>query len=199
MAQGTAEARRIEDSCCPPTRSSRTALDAPQSAHAVSRDAIPANEAMFDIGPAAAAEFASTITGAKTVVWNGPMGVFETKPFDAGTRAVADALARATKRGATTIVGGGDSAAAVAELGLESAMSHVSTGRRRIARVSRGEDPAGRRGARRQELRCSGRSSRRIGRCTSGRPTPERSWQRSPRVGRRATTGRSSSFRRPFR
>jgi phosphoglycerate kinase len=56
------------------------------------------------------------------------MGVFETKPFDAGTRAVADALAAATKNGATTIVGGGDSAAAVSEMGLESAMSHVSTG-----------------------------------------------------------------------
>jgi phosphoglycerate kinase len=83
---------------------------------------------MFDIGPKSAAEFAAVIGGAKTVVWNGPMGVFETKPFDAGTRAVADAMAKATKRGATTIVGGGDSAAAVAELGLEDAMSHVSTG-----------------------------------------------------------------------
>jgi len=105
-----------------------SALDAPQRAHAVSRNAIPSDEAMFDIGPAAAGEFAETIVGAKTVVWNGPMGVFETKPFDAGTRAVAEALASATKRGATTIVGGGDSAAAVAELGLEAAMSHVSTG-----------------------------------------------------------------------
>jgi phosphoglycerate kinase len=56
------------------------------------------------------------------------MGVFETKAFDTGTRAVADAIARATKRGATTIVGGGDSAAAVAGMGLEGAMSHVSTG-----------------------------------------------------------------------
>jgi phosphoglycerate kinase len=105
-----------------------TALDAPQGAHAVSRDAIPASEAMFDIGPKAAAEFAEVIFEAKTVVWNGPMGVFETKPFDAGTRSVAEAMAKTTKRGATTIVGGGDSAAAVAELGLERAMSHVSTG-----------------------------------------------------------------------
>jgi phosphoglycerate kinase len=56
------------------------------------------------------------------------MGVFETKPFDAGTKAVAEAMAKATKAGATTIVGGGDSAAAVAELGLEGSMSHVSTG-----------------------------------------------------------------------
>ncbi len=56
------------------------------------------------------------------------MGVFETPPFDRGTRAVANALAQATQRGATTIVGGGDSAAAVADLGLEARMSHVSTG-----------------------------------------------------------------------
>ena len=56
------------------------------------------------------------------------MGVFETKPFDKGTRAVAEAMANATGKGATTIVGGGDSAAAVAELGLEDRMSHVSTG-----------------------------------------------------------------------
>ena len=105
-----------------------SSLEAPQSAHAVARDAIPSNEAMFDIGPASASQFAEAIAGAKTVIWNGPMGVFETKPFDAGTRAVADAMAGATKSGATTIVGGGDSAAAVADLGLEDAMSHVSTG-----------------------------------------------------------------------
>jgi phosphoglycerate kinase len=94
----------------------------------VSRDAVPSDEAMLDIGPKSAQEFASAIAGAKTVVWNGPMGVFETKPFDAGTRAIAEAMAKATKAGATTVVGGGDSAAAVSELGLESAMSHVSTG-----------------------------------------------------------------------
>ncbi len=104
------------------------ALDSDGGAHAVARDAIPAAEAMYDIGPASAAAFAKVIAGAKTVIWNGPMGVFETKPFDAGTRAVAEAMAAATKRGATTIVGGGDSAAAVAELGLDRAMSHVSTG-----------------------------------------------------------------------
>ncbi len=103
-------------------------LDAPQSAHAVARDAIPADEAMFDIGPMSASQVADVSAAAKTVIWNGPMGVFETKPFDAGTRSVADAMARATTRGATTIVGGGDSAAAVAEMELESAMSHVSTG-----------------------------------------------------------------------
>jgi phosphoglycerate kinase len=105
-----------------------TSLDAPGAAHAVPRDAIPANEGMFDIGPKSAAEFAARLRSAKTIIWNGPMGVFETPAFGAGTRAVAEAMAAATKAGATTIVGGGDSAAAVAELGLESAMSHVSTG-----------------------------------------------------------------------
>jgi phosphoglycerate kinase len=103
-------------------------LEATDRAHSVSRDQIPANEAMLDIGLKSAERFAREIQRAKTVVWNGPMGVFETKPFDTGTRAVAEALADATDRGATTIVGGGDSAAAVAELSLESRMSHVSTG-----------------------------------------------------------------------
>ena len=103
-------------------------LDAPQTAHAVSRDAIPADEAMFDIGPASAGQFAGVIEGAKTILWNGPMGVFETSAFGAGTRAIAESMATATQLGATTIVGGGDSAAAVAGLGLEAAMSHVSTG-----------------------------------------------------------------------
>jgi phosphoglycerate kinase len=83
---------------------------------------------MFDIGPKTIASYSRAIASAKTVIWNGPMGVFETPPFDKGTRAIAEALAAATSRGATTIVGGGDSAAAVAEAGLESSMSHVSTG-----------------------------------------------------------------------
>jgi phosphoglycerate kinase len=104
------------------------ALEQTGAAHAVSRDAIPANEAMYDIGPRSAEQFSRIVRGAKTVLWNGPMGVFETPPFDAGTRAVAAALAQATKAGATTIVGGGDSAAAVADFGLETEMSHVSTG-----------------------------------------------------------------------
>ena len=97
-------------------------------AHAVKRDAIPAGEAMLDIGPDSDASYARAIGAAKTIIWNGPMGVFETPPFDAGTRAVAMAMAEATKKGATTIIGGGDSAAAVEEFGLASAMSHVSTG-----------------------------------------------------------------------
>jgi phosphoglycerate kinase len=104
------------------------ALDQPGAAHEVARNAIPQDEAMFDVGKRSAQVFGEVIASAKTIVWNGPMGVFETPPFNAGTNAIAKAMADATKRGATTVVGGGDSAAAVAELGLESAMSHVSTG-----------------------------------------------------------------------
>jgi phosphoglycerate kinase len=103
-------------------------LDASQRARVVSRNAIPPGEAMFDIGPQSAASFGDVIRGGRTVVWNGPMGVFETPPFDSGTRAVANALVAATATGATTIVGGGDSAAAISQFGLEDRVSHVSTG-----------------------------------------------------------------------
>ena len=103
-------------------------LDESRRAHVVWRDAIPADEAMFDVGPATQKRFETEIASARTIIWNGPMGVFETPPFDAGTAAVARALSESTARGATTIVGGGDSAAAVAELKLEDRMSHVSTG-----------------------------------------------------------------------
>lgn len=92
----------------------------------VPSDAIPAGWAVFDIDQATAADFRARILKAKTILWNGPMGVFETPPFDAGTRAVANALVEAGGKGADTIVGGGDSAAAVA--GLEDKLSHVSTG-----------------------------------------------------------------------
>jgi len=105
-----------------------TAIDNGAAAHHVKRDAIPADEAMFDIGPDTMKSFARAIQSAQTILWNGPMGVFETPPFDAGTRAIASAMADATRAGATTIVGGGDSAAAVADAGLDAAMSHVSTG-----------------------------------------------------------------------
>ena len=98
------------------------------NAKTVGRENIPADAAMLDIGPRTAESYARAIASAKTVLWNGPMGVFETPPFDKGTRAIADAMAQATGKGCTTIVGGGDSAAAVEEAGLSSKMSHVSTG-----------------------------------------------------------------------
>ncbi|HEX7121292.1 MAG TPA: phosphoglycerate kinase [Gemmatimonadaceae bacterium] len=103
-------------------------LERADRAHVVKRDAIPPDEAMYDIGPDTIASYSRAIATAKTVLWNGPMGVFETPPFDRGTTAIATAMAEATKKGAVTIVGGGDSAAAVAAAGLENAMSHVSTG-----------------------------------------------------------------------
>ncbi len=103
-------------------------LEAGVETRAVPRDQIPPGWAMFDIDPETEREFARRIQGAGTVVWNGPMGVFETPPFDHGTLAVAQALADATGKGVTTVVGGGDSAAAVAQMGLDDKMSHVSTG-----------------------------------------------------------------------
>ena len=89
---------------------------------------IPIGWYALDIGPASVKLFNEAVQNAKTILWNGPMGVFEKPPFDVGTFAVARAMAVATDRGATTIIGGGDSAAAVAVAGLESNMSHVSTG-----------------------------------------------------------------------
>jgi len=95
---------------------------------AVSRDAIPSGWAMYDIDDASGEAFAALITAARTVVWNGPMGVFETPPFDRGTRRIAAAMSDAAARGAVTVVGGGDSAAAVAGAGVADRMTHVSTG-----------------------------------------------------------------------
>lgn len=104
------------------------AIEQGDEAHAVKRDEIPEDEMMLDIGPDSAVSYARAIASARTIIWNGPMGVFETPPFDKGTLAVARAMAEATKKGATTIVGGGDSAAAVEAAGLAGEMSHVSTG-----------------------------------------------------------------------
>jgi phosphoglycerate kinase len=72
--------------------------------------------------------FAKALQGAKTIVWNGPMGMFEEKPFDEGTIAIAQAVAEATEKGAISIVGGGDSVAAVNQAGLADRISHISTG-----------------------------------------------------------------------
>ena len=82
----------------------------------------------LDIGPKTQGHYAKVIRDAKTVVWNGPMGVFEWRPFRVGTKTIADAMAQATAQGATTIVGGGDSAAAAEEFGVADKLSHVSTG-----------------------------------------------------------------------
>ena len=82
----------------------------------------------LDIGVETAAIFEHALEGAKTIVWNGPMGMFEEKPFDEGTIAIAKAVARATEKGATSIVGGGDSVSAVNHAGLAAKISHISTG-----------------------------------------------------------------------
>lgn len=82
----------------------------------------------LDIGPDTAARFAQALEGARTIVWNGPMGMFEEKPFDEGTLAIANAVAEATEKGATSIVGGGDSVAAINQAGLADKISHISTG-----------------------------------------------------------------------
>lgn len=96
--------------------------------HEVFQGEIPKGLMGLDIGPESARRFAEMISSAKTIVWNGPMGVFEVKPFDGGTFTVAHALAEATKNGATTVIGGGDSAAAIEMAGLSERVSHVSTG-----------------------------------------------------------------------
>ncbi|MBP5454752.1 MAG: phosphoglycerate kinase, partial [Lachnospiraceae bacterium] len=91
----------------------------------VSSDAIPADKEGLDIGPKTAELYADAVKAAKTVVWNGPMGVFENPVLAKGTLSVAKALADSS---ATTIIGGGDSAAAVNQMGLGDKMSHISTG-----------------------------------------------------------------------
>lgn len=94
----------------------------------VKQTEIPSGWQALDIGPRTVKLFSSCLRGARTVLWNGPMGVFELEPFARGTEALARALAQVTEAGAVTIIGGGDSAAAVAKLGLKDKMSHVSTG-----------------------------------------------------------------------
>ncbi len=89
---------------------------------------IPAGWSGVDLGRKTMEDYARRIHAARTVFWNGPMGIFEIREFAAGTEAVARALAHATDAGAVTVVGGGDSAAAIAQLGLEARVSHVSTG-----------------------------------------------------------------------
>lgn len=100
-------------------------IDGPIETEVVSSDDIPADKEGLDIGPKTAELFAEVVKSAKTVVWNGPMGVFENPTLAAGTKAVAKALAECD---GTTIIGGGDSAAAIKQLGYADKVSHVSTG-----------------------------------------------------------------------
>lgn len=94
----------------------------------VDSDKIPADKMGLDIGPKTIEEFKKVILASKTIIWNGPLGVFEFDNFAKGTYAIAQALAEATSNGAITIIGGGDSAAAIKKAGLEDKVSHVSTG-----------------------------------------------------------------------
>ncbi|HZA92960.1 MAG TPA: phosphoglycerate kinase, partial [Gemmatimonadales bacterium] len=94
----------------------------------VRRDSIEPGWAVYDIDPETEKNFGAIIEDAGTVVWNGPMGVFETPPFDHGTLAIARSMAAASAKGAVTVIGGGDSAAAVAQAGLADKITHVSTG-----------------------------------------------------------------------
>jgi len=99
------------------------------NAQTVGIDATPADAMGLDIGTATQAEYAGIISSAKTVIWNGPMGLFEKEPFDQGTRAIAHAVANATaNNNAISIIGGGDSVAAIHEVGLADQVSHISTG-----------------------------------------------------------------------
>jgi phosphoglycerate kinase len=104
-----------------------TAFDADGDAATVMLDAI-GDRMILDIGPHTASIYAEILRGARTIVFNGPMGVYEKAPYRAGTRTIGEAIAAATKAGATSVVGGGDAAAAAHELGFASAMTHVSTG-----------------------------------------------------------------------
>ncbi|PKL86740.1 MAG: phosphoglycerate kinase [Ignavibacteriae bacterium HGW-Ignavibacteriae-1] len=94
----------------------------------VAFDSIPSDSVGMDIGEKTAQEFCDIILNASTVVWNGPMGVFEMSNFANGTKSIAQALADLTSKGGITVVGGGDSVAAISQLGLEKKVSHVSTG-----------------------------------------------------------------------
>jgi phosphoglycerate kinase len=91
-------------------------------------DAIPAGWMGLDIGPESVKSFSSVVKSSKTILWNGPMGVFEMEKFETGTKSVAEAVVEATKKGAFSLIGGGDSAAAVAKFGFENEVSYVSTG-----------------------------------------------------------------------
>ncbi len=103
-------------------------FDAEANTQTVSIDAIPDNWMGLDIGPKSIDLFKAEVLNSKTIIWNGPMGVFEMEKFATGTFEIANALAEATKKGAISVIGGGDSAAAIAQAKLEKDVTHVSTG-----------------------------------------------------------------------
>ena len=103
-------------------------LDAPHSSQTVSVSEIPKGMAGFDIGPETIQHFSSSVLHAGTILWNGPMGVFEQEGFENGTKQLAESLAKEGDHDRIVIVGGGDTAAAVNTFGLRNSMSHVSTG-----------------------------------------------------------------------
>ena len=111
----------------------------------VAKDAIPANWEGVDVGPATVATFTHVLLGAKTIICNGPVGVFELDATANGTMAIAEALAKAIAGGATTIIGGGRLCFSSKRGGVQRKVSHVSTGRRGVAGISRGQGAAGRR------------------------------------------------------
>ena len=125
------------------------AFDANANTQVVSSDAIPDGWMGLDNGPAATKMIQDKLADCKTVIWNGPMGVFEMDAFAKGTFAICDTLKELTEKGAITIIGGGDSVAAVEKAGLADAMSAHSNGRRRVAPSFLDSKVLGRRRARR--------------------------------------------------
>ena len=129
-AQSTLGSR--QGSCCPSTLSARVSEGSDGKLvigeTRVVEGPIPAGFAGVDIGPKTLADYAKRIERATTVIWNGPVGWFEQPAFCAGTRGIADALAKVEARGGSSVVGGGETAEAVEEFGLVEQMSHVSTG-----------------------------------------------------------------------
>jgi phosphoglycerate kinase len=121
---------------------SKFAADA-ETKQVTDKDGIADGWLGLDVGPESSKQFSEAVLRAKTVVWNGPMGVFEFPAFAAGTKAVMDAVVTATTKGAVTIIGGGDTATAAAKYGTEDKVSHVSTGGGASLELLEGKDLPG--------------------------------------------------------